>query len=78
MSKAPRKKVFTFDVYFLGDLAAGLRSFSETIAVTLDSGDPGGAPGEFEQFIADALSEWYDGATVTVKTLEGGCDAKTA
>ena len=52
-------KVIKFDVYFPGDNSA-----SETITITVESGDPGGDPGEFETFMCVVLSEWFDGAGV--------------
>lgn len=52
-------------VYHPGEQAAGLRSYTEDITVTIDSGDPGGDSGEFAQELRGFLAEWFDGATVT-------------
>ena len=44
--------------------AAGLPAITDRVTVAVESGEPGGKPGEFAQHIAHALSEWYDGAEV--------------
>jgi hypothetical protein len=46
------------------DMSAGLRGFTDTIIVNVESGDPGGEPGEFAQYMRDCLAEWFDGAGV--------------
>jgi len=43
---------------------AGIRGFSDFIHITVDSGDPCGEEGEFEEFVLGCLREWYDGAAV--------------
>lgn len=53
-------RVIVFDVCVPGDYAAGIRGFSDTVTITVDSGDPGGEPGEFEAHIRQALVEWYE------------------
>ena len=64
----------SFDIYFPGEIGAGLRSFSDEVTVTCKSGQWGGEPGEFESYMRDCLKEWYDGATVTPndKLTDGG------
>lgn len=47
------------------ELAAGLEGFTDIVEITVESGDPGGEPGEFAQAMREALCEWYDGARVT-------------
>lgn len=59
--------VLTFDVEHPGELQAGLRAYSDRVTVTVDSGDPGGDPGEFETFIQESLSQWFDGAAVGIR-----------
>lgn len=54
----------TYDVYVPSELSAGLRGFSDTITVTVESGDPGGTKEEFIEHIRESLAEWYDGATI--------------
>ena len=55
----------TFDVYHSGEYAAGIRSYSERVTVLVES-DPGGIPGEFAAHMRDALTEWFDGARLTL------------
>jgi len=63
----------TFDVEHPGELQAGIRAYSDRVTVTVDSGDPGGYPGEpygpseFESYIYKAISEWFDGAAVGIR-----------
>jgi len=49
---------------------AGISSFSDIIVVDVESGDPGGEPGEFATLITEVLSEWFGGATVTMEKDE--------
>jgi len=69
-------KTLIFEIDSPQELSAGLRGFTDTITITVDSGDAGGEEGEFEKYIQNALLEWYDGATVTpvfeLKHLEDG------
>lgn len=67
----PEEKELVFDVYFPGEPGAGLNSFSDVITIKCESGDFGGDPGEFEEFIIDALKEWYDGAGVEIRERAG-------
>lgn len=53
-----------FYVEHRADPSAGFNGYTEIVHVTLDSGDAGGGPGEFEEFMRAALAEWYDGASV--------------
>jgi hypothetical protein len=57
----------TFDVEHPGELQAGIRAYSDCVTVTVDSGDPGGDPSEFQTFILELLSEWFDGAAVGLR-----------
>lgn len=54
------KLELVFDVYSSGEPAAGLRAFNDTVTVTIESGDPGGEPGEFLEAMRVFLQEWYD------------------
>lgn len=47
-----------------GERSAGIIGFTDEIEIKVESGDPGGEPGEFEEWIKDCLKEWYDGATI--------------
>jgi hypothetical protein len=57
----------TFDIEHPGELGAGLRPYSEQVTVTVDSGDPGGSPDEFQEHIQQSLSDWFDGAAVGLR-----------
>ena len=60
-------KAYLYGVEFSGEPAAGLRGFTDTVTIIVDSGDPGGeATGEdsFQAFMLQALREWYDGAKI--------------
>ena len=56
----------TFEVEHPGELASGMRGYSEKVTVIVDSGDPGGEPGEFRKLIQQSLSEWFKGANITL------------
>jgi len=57
----------TFDVEHPGELQAGLRAYSDTVTVTVDSGDPGGSPDEFTEEMQKFLLGWFDGAAVGLR-----------
>jgi hypothetical protein len=57
----------TYDVDFPAELGAGIRGFTETITVEVESGDPGGEEGEFAVWMRQAINEWYDGARVIIR-----------
>lgn len=44
--------------------AAGIVCRSDQVTVTVESGNPGREPGEFEKAFKEFLSQWYDGAHV--------------
>lgn len=56
----------TFNVCFPGEMAAGLSSYTETVTIAVESGDPGGEQGEFAEHMRQALAEWFDGAGVAL------------
>jgi len=58
------KKIY-YDIDIPCELAAGIVGGIEQIIIDIESGDPGGEEGEFEQHMRNALVEWYDGAKVT-------------
>ena len=60
---APGRRL-RFEVYFPGEPGAGLHSFSDTIEVSVESGNVGDPDGDLASFMTDALKEWYDGAQV--------------
>lgn len=47
-----------------GERDAGISAFSDTVIVLLESGNPGGEPGDFSEHIKLALKTWYDGAKI--------------
>lgn len=51
---------FKFWIHVPSERAAGLPGIDDVITITVDSGDPGGVLGEFEEFMRESLAEWYD------------------
>ena len=47
-----------------GDSGAGIFPYYEEVTVEVQSGDPGGDPGEFEDYIKQSLREWFDGSRI--------------
>ncbi len=67
------KGVYKYEIDSPDELDAGLHGFSDEVTVIVDSGEPGGDPtGEdsFEEYMRQALIEWYDGAKVVVKKAD--------
>ena len=60
-------KTLSLDVYVLDNNRAWQRSYSDTVTVTVESGDPGGDSGEFEEHIRQSLSDCFDVASVTLR-----------
>ena len=58
-------KTLIFYINHPGEEEAGMRPFSDEIRITVESGEPGGAKGEFTEFMRQSLSDWYDGASVS-------------
>lgn len=56
---------YCYEVVAPGEPGAGIRGFTDSVMVLLESGNPGGDQGDFEGHLRAALSEWYDGAKVT-------------
>lgn len=61
-----KPKTFRYDIYSPSELSAGIRAYSDTVTVTVHSGDIGGLDEEFEEHIRASLREWFDGASVTI------------
>lgn len=60
-------KTYVYHIEHPGEYAAGIRAFTDTVTIAVDSGEPGGdEEGEysFHEFMLQALKEWYDGAHV--------------
>lgn len=51
---------YVFDIEVPSEYSAGIRGFTDKIVVSIESGDPGGEPGEFTQAMEQFLREWYD------------------
>jgi hypothetical protein len=64
------KGVYKYEIDSPDELDAGLHGFGDEVTVIVDSGEPGGDPtGEdsFEEYMRQALIEWFDGAKVVFK-----------
>jgi hypothetical protein len=57
----------TYDIVHPGEHEAGLRAYSDTVTVTVDSGDPGGVQDEFTEEMQKFLLQWFDGAAVGIR-----------
>lgn len=55
-----------FDVRYAGEAGAGLSPYTDSVTVEIESGEPGGEPGEFTEYMRKALEDWFDGATVRI------------
>lgn len=65
-NRMPCKKL-VFNIHMPSELSAGLRGFTDTVTIFVESGDPGGVPGEFEEHCKEMLQEWYDGAGIELE-----------
>ena len=64
------KGVYKYESDSPDELDVGLHGFRDEVTVIVDSGEPGGDPtGEdsFEEYMRQALIEWYDGSKVVFK-----------
>lgn len=61
---------FVFDVNVPDDLSAGLHGFSDTLTLTVESGDLGGTEQEFVEYFRSAIAEWFDTNRVFAKKQE--------
>jgi len=59
-----KNKKYKFVVEHPGELGAGIQPYFDEVTIYLDSGDPGGDPGEFEDFMRQCFAQWFDGANV--------------
>lgn len=57
-------KHYSFEVVCHPDHSAGMLGYSDDITIIVDSDNPGGEPGEFEEFMQECLAEWFDGANI--------------
>ena len=59
-------KEYKFYVESFGEYAAGILGYVENITIIVEN-DPGGEEYEFEEFMMEALKEWFDDAHVERK-----------
>ena len=55
-----------YDVYNSGEPDVGIDSYSDIVKVSVESGEPGSEPNEFQEYMQKCLEEWFDGARVGV------------
>lgn len=58
-----------FNIEHKGEIGAGIRSYTDTVIIDVESGDPGGDNEEFMNFMQSALAEWFDGAVVGAEDI---------
>lgn len=61
-----QSKAFVLDIYHPGKTDAGVPSYTDTVIITVESGDPGAEPGEFAEAMQSYLKEWFEGARVSI------------
>ena len=71
-------KRFQFNVEHPGEPGAGIRAYSDRVSVEVESGETGGEGGEFEGEVRDFLAEWFDGAGVTLESVEDVGEGKSS
>ena len=59
-----------FEIYSPAEPAAGLNGFTDEVAITVKSGNPGGDEGEFTEALKHFISEWYDVAPRNVRLID--------
>ncbi len=64
MPEKPNKE-YQFEIAPYKDPQRDYDFNGDTIRVAVEWGDPGGAAGEFEAFMRNCFTEWYDGPYVT-------------
>ena len=55
----------TFDVEWAGEIGAGIRAGSEVVTLQLEFGP---ADAELIEFFREAIAQYYDGATVRLRS----------
>lgn len=61
------KMTFSYDIGFPVAPGTGLYSSTDTVTITVKSGDPRGEPVKFAEFMRKALRDWYDDCRVTLE-----------
>jgi len=59
------KKRITFEIETMDEPAAGIIGAYDQVSLEIESGDPGGEEGEFEEYMRRSLLDWYDGGKIT-------------
>jgi hypothetical protein len=65
-------------VIWSAEPGAGTYGGEENITIIIDSGDPGGEPGEFAADLGKFLAEWFDASVVTKEERQRQIDAENA
>lgn len=63
-AQTPKPASLMFEIDFRGEPDAGLPPYSDLVTMYCRSGDWGGSPREFEEYMRCCLKQWYDGALV--------------
>jgi len=58
-----------FEIKPSQDTDAGFLFLGDTITLSVESGFPGGSPGEFEDHMLDSLKEWYEPYKVRIVSI---------
>lgn len=70
------EKKVVYSVCVPDEYPAGIYGFTDKISVIVHSGDPGGDPGDFENFFLSALKEWYDMGRVSIEHVVNSPDCQ--
>jgi hypothetical protein len=60
------------------ELGAGTYGGEENITIIIESGDPGGEPGDFAESLKDFLKNWFDASVITKEERQRQIDAENA
>lgn len=59
-AKRQQMRQYQYVVHCPGDMSVGLFPFNDKITVVVESGNPGGDEGEFQQDMQQFLKDWFD------------------
>lgn len=54
---------WVFNIVCPSEIAAGNFGYNEVVTIDVEN-DPGGDTGDFERYMSECLSDWFDGASV--------------
>lgn len=60
-------KTISLSIEHPGDVDCGIYPYTDEVEIKIRSGYVGGIPGDFEQCIINAISDWYNGAKITIE-----------